>query len=178
MTDDICAGVPAALGHCPPPLYNSPTILLSAYGSIWPLFFAGTCSLERVTVADYQATFSAAPEMRSTSAATAQVSWLWGRLQHISDAIGLRWAAGIAAALKGDFKLHADLMPENVTGTGSKAGKTMERFLGPSEGPSGAWKRAPGDGPVWVGRYADPLGSQRVLARGRLTHDGMVHDEF
>lgn len=40
QADDVCATMPTQLGHASP-APNSPCILVSAYGSIWPLFFAG-----------------------------------------------------------------------------------------------------------------------------------------
>lgn len=40
QANDICATMPTQLGHAWP-ARNSPCILVAAYGSIWPLFFAG-----------------------------------------------------------------------------------------------------------------------------------------
>lgn len=43
QADGICATIPTQLGHASP-APNSPCILVTAYSSIWPLFFAGTIS--------------------------------------------------------------------------------------------------------------------------------------
>ena len=48
-----------------------------------------------------------APE-HSTSAAAAQAAWIMGRLDYISRFVGLRWADGIVATLRGDFRVHVD----------------------------------------------------------------------
>ncbi|KAH9825940.1 Fungal specific transcription factor domain [Teratosphaeria destructans] len=119
MTDEICAGTPACLGHAPNGAYNSKTIILSAYSCIWPLFFAGTCALERISPEDLdkepaqtppsQPTTSP-PNLPQVSAAQAQASWIWGRLDYISNVVGLKWASGIAGVLKGDFRRHEDLL--------------------------------------------------------------------
>ncbi|KAK4954932.1 hypothetical protein LTR10_007124 [Elasticomyces elasticus] len=117
MTDDICAGTPAALGQAPSPC-SSPAILISAYGAVWPLFFAGTCALERLGTTKWDAFKSPPPDAAPrSSAAAAQAAWLVGRLQFISDVVGLRWATGIAAALQGDFTLHTDLLPDDLNET-------------------------------------------------------------
>ncbi|RMY08730.1 hypothetical protein D0867_08946 [Hortaea werneckii] len=117
MTDEICAGVPPMLGHAGPKALNSSCPLTSAYSSIWPLFFAGTCALERIgpecwEVSLFSASESATSAQR-TSAASAQAGWVLGRLEYISRVMGLRWAEGIAAVLRGDFRLHRDLLPES-----------------------------------------------------------------
>ncbi|KAF7188066.1 hypothetical protein HII31_10638 [Pseudocercospora fuligena] len=109
MTDDICAAIPSQLGHAPG--YNSPCILITAYGSIWPLFFAGTCALERIgpqiwtSLSDKNSTYSMST---ATSSALAQALWIIGRLEYVSKDVGLRWADGIAATLKGDFEIAGD----------------------------------------------------------------------
>ncbi|CAK4033328.1 hypothetical protein AC579_3049 [Lecanosticta acicola] len=107
MADEICASVPTQLGHASP-AFNSPCILITAYGSIWPLFFAGTCALERLGLGG--AFQNPSSEWQSaTSAAAAQASWIIGRMEYISKHVGLRWADGIAATLKGDYKMHQNL---------------------------------------------------------------------
>ena len=115
MTDEICAGIPASLGHGKPGK-NSPAILTSAYASIWPLFFAGTCALERMGYNSWDAFTKADtdPMLQSGSAITAQAKWITGRLEYISKVVGLRWAGGIAAALRGDFTTHEHLRAEDV----------------------------------------------------------------
>ncbi|KAF2773300.1 hypothetical protein EJ03DRAFT_323799 [Teratosphaeria nubilosa] len=122
MTDEICAGTPACLGHAPDGAYNSKAILLSAYSCIWPLFFAGTCALERLSPEDLDngnaqtppsQSATSPPNLPQISAAQAQVSWIWGRLDYISNVIGLKWASGIAGVLKGDFRLHENLSPSD-----------------------------------------------------------------
>ncbi|KAI7371777.1 hypothetical protein KC354_g337 [Hortaea werneckii] len=117
MTDEICAGVPPMLGHAGPKALNSSCPLTSAYSSIWPLFFAGTCALERIGPECWEASLFSASESATsaqrTSAASAQAGWVLGRLEYISRVMGLRWAEGIAAVLRGDFRLHRDLLPES-----------------------------------------------------------------
>ena len=105
LTDEICATVPVALGHAQP-AFSSPCVLVTAYNSIWPLFFAGTCVLERIG----QGAGTTAANAGS-SAAMAQLSWILGRFDFISKEVGLRWADGVAATLRGDFKIHDDIMP-------------------------------------------------------------------
>lgn len=114
MTQDICAAIPSQLGHAPG--YNSPCILITAYGSIWPLFFAGTCAVERISPqvwsnldGDGEYGMSAA-----TSSALAQTLWIIGRLEYISKNVGLKWADGVATMLRGDFETagEEDSLPE------------------------------------------------------------------
>jgi hypothetical protein len=105
LTDEICATVPVALGHAQP-AFSSPCVLVTAYNSIWPLFFAGTCVLERIG----QSAGNTASNTGS-SAAMAQLAWILGRFDFISQEVGLRWADGVAATLRGDFKIHDNIMP-------------------------------------------------------------------
>lgn len=107
MADEICSGVPTQLGHAAP-AFNSPCILITAYGSVWPLFFAGTCALERLGSSEAFMK-SDSNWQSSTSAAAAQAAWIIGRMEYISKYIGLKWADGIAATLKGDYRLHQNL---------------------------------------------------------------------
>ena len=112
MTDEICLGLPSNLGHASP-AFNSPCVLITAYSSIWPLFFAGTCALERVGPGAYSIlTGQSAPSSHGSSAAWAQANWIVGRLYYISEHIGLKWADGIAATLRGDFNIHDEQMLE------------------------------------------------------------------
>ncbi|KAK5133593.1 hypothetical protein LTR08_007541 [Meristemomyces frigidus] len=106
MTDEICAAVPAQLGHASP-AYTSPCVLISAYSSIWPLFFAGNCALERVGSAAWVQMQNGSAQ---TSAAFAQTAWIIGRLEYISKYVGMRFAGGIADVLKGDFTIADDLL--------------------------------------------------------------------
>ena len=112
MTDDICMGIPSQLGHGP--ANNSKHILITAYGSIWPLFFAGTCALERIGPGLWSTILQdlTPSQEASTSAALAQSMWIIGRMEHISKKVGLRWADGVAATLRGDFAMHEELLPE------------------------------------------------------------------
>lgn len=162
MTDEVCAGVPSMLGHAHP-AFNSPCTLVSAYGLIWPLFFAGTCALERIgPTASWEiaATLSSQPHagQQKTSAAAAQLAWVLGRLEYISRMVGLRWAEGIAAVLRGDFRLHMDLSPENSDGvvwdqglhvaqceSGLPHPRTLEIESSATKDPQ------PGKGPIWTG---------------------------
>lgn len=108
LTDEICATVPCSLGFATP-ARNSACVLMTAYSSIWPLFIAGTCALERLGVRSWK---EAVAGTRQSSAATAQMAWILDRMDHISAKVGLRWAKAIAATLKGDFSLHDDPLPE------------------------------------------------------------------
>ncbi|EME46360.1 hypothetical protein DOTSEDRAFT_70380 [Dothistroma septosporum NZE10] len=110
MTEDICAGTPTQLGHASP-APNSPCILVTAYSSIWPLFFAGTCALERISPQAWTQVVGGETAL-SSSAPIAQASWIIGRLSYISKNIGLKWADGIAATLQGDFAIIDDVLPE------------------------------------------------------------------
>ncbi|KAK5126023.1 hypothetical protein LTR85_011378 [Meristemomyces frigidus] len=177
MTDEICAGTPSQLGHASP-AYNSPCVLISAYASIWPLFFAGTCALERVSSSAWTTIRkgndpNSTPEATlQTSYATAQAAWIIGRLDYISEHVGLRWASGIAAVLKGDFRIHEDLLPSgdeleepewirNVMASGRGPRVLMETEITPPEredwiggGTSGALLGLKKGTPIWIGRDA------------------------
>lgn len=122
MADDICATVPVALGHANKAIAQC--TLITAYGSIWPLFFAGTCALERVEEKWWMvgAEHVAAHKRYAASAAAAQAAWVIGRMEYISREIGLRWAEGVAAVLKGDFSIHWDLLPEGEVDVDGNAG--------------------------------------------------------
>lgn len=112
MTDEICLAVPAALGHASPAT-NSPCVLITAYASIWPLFFAGTCALERTGSGAWSILKGEAlPPGQTASAAAAQATWIMGRLDYISQSVGLRWADGVAATLRGDFMVPHKLLEE------------------------------------------------------------------
>lgn len=112
LTDDICATIPVQLGHSSP-AYSSPCVLITAYGSIWPLFFAGTCAFERV--GQSSVSFSnGEPRLTQTSAAAAQAMWLLDRLKYVSEVVGLKWADGVAATLKGDFHVYETLIDEGL----------------------------------------------------------------
>ncbi|KAF2721700.1 hypothetical protein K431DRAFT_223660 [Polychaeton citri CBS 116435] len=103
LANDICAAIPASLGHATP-WCKSKCTLISAYGCIWPLFFAGTVVLERIgTLWD--------GDQVPTSAASAQVAWILGRMDYISREVGIHWADGVSATLRGDFRIHDDLLP-------------------------------------------------------------------
>jgi hypothetical protein len=52
--------------------------------------------------------------VHASSAAIAQTLWIIGRMEYISNHIGLRWAQGIAATLKGDLHITEDYQPENL----------------------------------------------------------------
>ncbi|KAK4552033.1 hypothetical protein LTR86_010710 [Recurvomyces mirabilis] len=120
MTDEICAGVPHQLGHTKAEQMPS-SALMSAYAAIWPIFFAGTCALERLGHTQWES-FNQSPEevikQSPQSAAAAQAAWLLSRLDYISNSVGLRWASGIASALRGDFTLHSDLTPDDIEAPG------------------------------------------------------------
>lgn len=176
LTDEICATVPVALGHAQP-AFSSPCVLVTAYNTIWPLFFAGTCVLERIG----QSYGNKASNAKS-SAAMAQLAWILGRFDYISKEVGLRWADGVAATLRGDFKIHGgDIMPTNTQHGAAARSPELQRILddGPTKpawimeveesgrgprvlieaerdlarGPGGLW--ADDQGPKWLGKLAD-----------------------
>ena len=114
LTDEICATIPACLGHASP-AFNSPCVLITAYASIWPLFFAGTCTLERVGSGAWSILMGQrVPSGDATSSAAAQAMWIMGRLDYISQSVGLKWADGVAATLRGDFRVLDDRLDEDV----------------------------------------------------------------
>lgn len=47
-------------------------------------------------------------DVQPPSIAAAQLAWIFGRLEFISKDVGLRWASGIAATLKGDLSVHGE----------------------------------------------------------------------
>nr|POE46250.1 uncharacterized protein CFP56_73212 [Quercus suber] len=104
MTDAICHSIPVALGHAPSS-FNSPCIVVSAYMSVWPLFFAATCALEGARSPTKWTQLQQSPDMVPySSGSTGQAAWILGRLDYISQVIGLKWAAGLAVVLKGDLR--------------------------------------------------------------------------
>jgi len=111
MMAELCSAIPSCLGHASSARKSSP-VLISAHGAIWPLFFAGTCALERVGTSAWQQTQGGGAGYMQTSAAAAQAAWILSRLDFVSKEVGLKWASGIAAVLRGDFRLHYDLLPE------------------------------------------------------------------
>ncbi|KAI7523881.1 hypothetical protein KC331_g18411, partial [Hortaea werneckii] len=190
MTDEICAGVPPMLGHAGPKALNSSCPLTSAYSSIWPLFFAGTCALERIGPECWEASLSSASESTTsaqrTSAASAQAGWVLGRLEYISRVMGLRWAEGIAAVLRGDFRLHRDLLPEsgndeppwvraasrqvNENGQHSRV-REVDDFV--ADDAASRKASSQGRGPIWTGaaaavnqRAVSPLEIRNLLDDG------------
>lgn len=104
MTDDICAGIATQLGHAAP-AYNSQCVIVTAYGSIWPIFFATTCALERIGFQVWNQLLRGRKRTIAPtgSAAYAQAAWLLSRLEYISKELGIKWADGVAATLRGDF---------------------------------------------------------------------------
>lgn len=106
MTDEICQTIPACLGHASP-AFSSSCVLATAYASVWSLFMAATTLIERVGPdAKYILDGLPLPAERPQTAAYAQMSWVTGRLRYISQTIGLKWADGVAAILRGEFRTH------------------------------------------------------------------------
>jgi hypothetical protein len=104
MTDEICGGIPSQLGHAAPAL-NSQCVLITAYASIWPLFFGAVCALERVGYDVWEGFLQldrSNPRENNSSTAAAQAAWLIGRISYIGNHVGLRWANGFAGVLRGD----------------------------------------------------------------------------
>jgi hypothetical protein len=114
LTDEICATIPVSLGT-PLPAFTSPCVLVSAYGAIWPLFFAGTCALERLDPRAMSVIIKGEPlpPGQMSNKAGAQAAWILGRLEYISNVIGLKWADGVAAVLRGDFKVAQHLVDKD-----------------------------------------------------------------
>ena len=100
MADEICATIPAWLGHAAP-AFNSSCVLITASGCLWPLYLAGTCTLERVGCGMWSR-FSDSPvppDVALHSTAYVQSTWIIGRFEHISQHMGLKWADSIASPL-------------------------------------------------------------------------------
>ncbi|KAK3683082.1 hypothetical protein LTR37_020593 [Vermiconidia calcicola] len=87
MTDDICSTIPVSLGHASP-AFSSPSIMRGE-----PFL----------------------PE-QSFPKPAAQAQWILGRLDYISKSVGLRWADGVAATLRGDFRVPEELLREDDKG--------------------------------------------------------------
>jgi len=185
LTDDICATVPVSLGHAQP-AFSSPCVLITAYNSIWPLFFAGTCVLERISQTAAKSGHGSSP---ASSAAMAQLAWILERFDYISKTLGMRWADGVAATLRGDFKIHDDIMPSPSPSPEEMAVQSpeLQRLLADEPGKP-AWildieesdggprammggdrrlAKGPGGlmadqkGPFWLGRHGDEDGEAR-----------------
>jgi hypothetical protein len=112
LVDDICACIPVQLGHAEP-AYSSACVLVSAYHSIWALFFAGQCALEWTR---QQAEISSIGTMQTSQEhdhsnleAKSQLDWIQGRFDFIASEVGLRWAAGVAALLREEGPKHGVL---------------------------------------------------------------------
>ncbi|KAF2723541.1 hypothetical protein K431DRAFT_24043 [Polychaeton citri CBS 116435] len=117
LTNDICATVPCQLGHASP-AFTSPYVLVTAYNTIWPLFQAGACVLERIGYrlpmeGGYFCADEADLSSAGSSAAVAQFRWIVRRFEYISKSIGLRWADGIAAILPGHLGTNGVLHPQS-----------------------------------------------------------------
>jgi hypothetical protein len=125
LTDEICATIPVALGHAQP-AFSSSCVLVSAYNSIWPLFFAGTCILERI---GRSAGKNIHQSNSTSSAAMAQLVWILERFDYISKELGLRWADGVAATLRGDFKIHDDILPSPSPQEMATESPVLQRLL-------------------------------------------------
>lgn len=98
MTDDICAAVPARL--CSAGSTEDPACpLIDAYSVIWPLFLAGACSVERLSVEAGDADSFAAYSARHTCAANAQSAWILARLKDVSARYGVDLGQSMATAL-------------------------------------------------------------------------------
>ncbi|KAK5115248.1 hypothetical protein LTR62_001448 [Meristemomyces frigidus] len=175
MTDEICAGIPCQLGHRISPGQTSSSALMSAYASIWPLFFAGTCALERIGQTRWES-FTDRPDSvtHPGSAASAQAAWLLSRLDYIADHIGLRWASGIAAALRGDFTMHTDLHPEDIEAPAwlrRRREGEIARAMG-DKGLLEAEARREGNG------RASQEVERRLSKRDRLDHAGLLFEDL
>lgn len=113
MTDEICRTIPACLGHASP-AFNSSCVLVTAYASIWSLFFAATSLIERVGPEAWNVLYGLPSRPgKPQSAAYAQLTWIMGRLRYIADDVGLRWANGIAAVLRGEVKIRPRQAPDD-----------------------------------------------------------------
>ena len=104
LSDEICACIPLQLGRL-----ESNTVseggLVTAYNSIWPLFFAGQSVLQLVRILSREryGDTRAGPSERdhhALVAAVAQLDWIRQQFYFIAHNIGLRWATSIAALLQ------------------------------------------------------------------------------
>ena len=106
MASEICASVPPCLGHSGS-MSTASCRLANAYGVIWPLYFAGTCTIERVGYGTWSTRHKIPiPTVLMHSSAYAQSTWIVGRLEYIAHCVGLKWADGVAAPLRGEFRLQ------------------------------------------------------------------------
>ncbi|KAI6820638.1 hypothetical protein KC327_g10534 [Hortaea werneckii] len=100
--------------------------------------------------------------------------------------MGLRWAEGIAAVLRGDFRLHRDLLPESgydappwvraASRQSNESGQhSRVREVEESAADDAASRKAPsqGRGPIWTGaaaavnqRAVSPLEIRNLLDDG------------
>lgn len=114
----------------------------------------------------------------------AQLAWILGRFDFISQEVGLRWADGVAATLRGDFKIHDNIMPTQPRREEVARTPELQRRLddgrrpawivdieesgrGPRiliegdrdlpRGPGGLWGADDG-GPKWLGKLLDDDG--------------------
>jgi hypothetical protein len=105
LTDEICATIPVALGHASP-VYSSPCVLVTAYGAIWPLFFAGLCAIERVGPGAWSIVGNRPlPPGQVLNKAGAQAQWILNRLEYISKIVGVKWADGVVAEFRAQLKI-------------------------------------------------------------------------
>lgn len=99
MADDICASIPFQLGHAGS-FCSSPSVLVTAYNSIWPLFHAAACAKDSLMRSRRtQAETNAGNDFDKT-----QFAWILGRLDYISKVLGLRSADNIVSVLRGGQK--------------------------------------------------------------------------
>lgn len=106
MARGICASIPPCLGHSGS-TSNESCRLATAYGVIWPLYFAGTCTIERVGYDAWSMRNRIPiPSKLMDSSAYAQSTWIVGRLEYIAHHAGLKWAYGVAGPLRGEFRLQ------------------------------------------------------------------------
>lgn len=99
MVDEVCFTIPCILGYG-----ESQRQLLcdvmSAYNIMWPLFLAGSSALQRAQAEVSQSANLDPTQPLTVSAASAQATWIMGRLKYVSESLGLRWARGVVAILE------------------------------------------------------------------------------
>lgn len=101
MVNDICASMPFQLDHGGP-LFSSPSALATAYTSLWPLFHAGACAKDSLMKSGWTQTETNSGGYFDT----AQFAWILGRLDYVSNVLGLRSADNLASVLRGGQKLN------------------------------------------------------------------------
>ncbi|KAK6427952.1 hypothetical protein LTR95_015911 [Oleoguttula sp. CCFEE 5521] len=106
VKDSICACVAVEVGP-------ATSVCSSAYSSVWALFFAAQCALERTVgqagmspVENLQLPHQQDMSMFKTKT---QLDWIRGRFIFVASDVGLRWASVVGALLRDEGHAHSIL---------------------------------------------------------------------